>query len=240
MSYGRVKVNGCTDGLWFRDTITGPGRETVAFTPKHKVYDYLVEKSASDGIEYTALITGPFFDWGTISTFFWDKQKTDPRIGLVNHQFLGFDIPNKKVTLYNGGTDPFNSTTLESIGAAVVSILSTPEKFKNKPIRISDFFNSQKEVLNIIEAETGSTFEVTEVDIDKIQADTEAALRKGEWTQPNIFGAITASVFATKAASKWGTTDDTLSLGLPKKDLKTEIKKVLANPVVVTGSSSRV
>lgn len=142
---------------------------------------------------------------------------------------MGFDIPNKKVTLYGGGINPFNSTTVESIGASVVSVLSTPEKFKNKTIRISDFYASQKEILSIIEAETGSKFEVKEVDVDKVQADSEAALRRGEWSESNVFSLLSAAVFATKSTTRWGATDDTPSLGLPKKDLKTEIKKVLAS-----------
>ena len=152
--------------------------------------------------------------------------RSDAAAGLVSYGFLGFDIPNKKATIYNGGTSPFNATTLEGVGATVVAVLSTPEKFKNKNIRVHDFFVSQNDILAALEAETGSKFEITEVDADKLKNGSESGLRSGDWGQQNIFGSIVGSVFATDGASKWGTSDDSASVGLSEKDLKTVVKKV--------------
>jgi len=192
------------------DTVNPPGRQEPVFGVKHKVDDYIVEKASEGVIEYTSITTGAFFDWG-----------------LTNYQFLGFDIPSKKVNIYNGGNEPFNATTLGSIGDAVVSVFSNPEKFKNKHIRISDFYVSQNEILAILEAETGSKFTVQTIDAEKLKEDTNAGLGRGEFTLVNIFGAIQASVFGQKSSARWGRGDDTESVGIPKKDLTEEIRKVL-------------
>ncbi|KIM21337.1 hypothetical protein M408DRAFT_304873 [Serendipita vermifera MAFF 305830] len=192
------------------DIHTDTALTNVVFTPKLKVAEYINAKSSAGEIEFTTITNGPFFDWG------------------LTHQFLGFDIPNKKVTIYNGGTRLFNATTLESIATAIVSVLSSPEQYKNRDLRISDFHISQKDILSILEAETNSKFEVAqEVDADKLQETSQANLRKGDWSFPNVFGALVGSVFALDAASHWGESDDTPGLGIPKKDLREEIKKVL-------------
>jgi hypothetical protein len=116
---------------------------------------------------------------------------------------------------------------LASIGAAVVSALSTPEKFKNKHLRISDFQVSQNEILAILEAETGSKFTVQNVDADKLKQESYAGLGRGEITQANYMGALQGSIFGQQSSAKWGRGDDTESLGIPKKDLAEEIRKVL-------------
>jgi len=193
------------------DTHTQPGQSQTIYSPHHKIDEYLTGKSAAGVIEYTTINTGPFFNWGLI----------------VPHHLLGFDIPNKKATLYNGGTLRWNTSNVETIGASVVSVFSTPEKFKNKNLLISDFYISQKEILAILEEETGSKFEITETDADKMEEDAEAGLRRGEWNFPNILGAVLGSMFSSKGACGWGENDDSASLGLEKKDLRTEIKKAI-------------
>lgn len=141
--------------------------------------------------------------------------------------FLGFDIPNKKATIYSGGNARINTTTLGTIGASLVALLSNPAPYKNKFVRISDFHVSQNEILAILEAETGSKFAIEEVDINKLKEDSGRGLAAGEWTEANIYGVVKGSIFGTGSSANWGHDDDTESLGLPKKDLRTEIKKIL-------------
>jgi hypothetical protein len=140
---------------------------------------------------------------------------------------LGFDIPAKTATIYNEGDAPLNMTTLASVSAAVVSVFSTPEKFKNQYLRISDFYVSQNEILAILEAETGSKFTVQKVDAEKVREDGYAALGRGESSQAIFYGVVLAAVFGQKSAARWGRDDDTESLGIPKKNLTEEIKKLL-------------
>jgi hypothetical protein len=108
-----------------------------------------------------------------------------------------------------------------------VSVLSTPEKFKNKHLRVSDFQVSQNEILAILEAETGSKFTIQEADAEKLKADGYAGLGRGEFNHTNILGVIRGAIFGQKSSVRWGRDDDSESLGIPKKDLTEEIKKVL-------------
>lgn len=145
----------------------------------------------------------------------------------LTHQFLGFDVLNRKATIYNGGDLKFNTTTTGTVGAAVVSVLSDPASSRNQSLRISDFFVTQNEVLAVLEAEIGSKFAVTAVDIDRLKEERSLALTRGEWTLGNIYDVVKACIFGSKSSARWGEDDDSKTLGLPKKDLKEEIKKAL-------------
>lgn len=79
-----------------------------------------------------------------------------------------------------------------------------------------------------MEEVTGASFEVEEKDADKLGEESEAALRKGDWSFQYIGGAVLASGYATKSSSSWGQPDDTDSLDLPKKDIRAEIRKGLS------------
>lgn len=192
------------------DTHSPTGRRQIVFDSKVKIDDYLEEKSNEGTIEFTSIYTGLFFDWRT----------------QESQMFLGFDMENKRATIYNGGTTPLNLTTLEALGASVVSVLSTPKKFKNRRLRICDLYASQRDILALLEAETGIKFVVEEMDANVLQDEGEAGLRKGDLSLSNVFGAILGATFATNA-SRWSPDDDTASLGLAKQDLKAQVLKVL-------------
>lgn len=110
-----------------------------------------------------------------------------------------------------------------------MSVLSTPEKFKNQYLRISDFYVSQNEILAILEAETRSKFTTQNTDVDKLREDGYAALGRGESSPAIIRGAargvVLAAVFGKKSSARWGLDDDTESLHIPRKDLTEEIRK---------------
>jgi hypothetical protein len=56
-----------------------------------------------------------------------------------------------------------------------------------------------------------------------------AGLARGEFTEANIYGLVQAAVFGAETArARWPEDDDSVLLGLPKRDIKVEIKKVLA------------
>jgi hypothetical protein len=118
-------------------------------------------------------------------------------------------------------------TLLDSIAQAVVSIISDPITFKNRPLRIHDFFVSQNEILSILEEETGTKFEVEEVDLDGLVKKAAERLAQGEVTEENIYTVIKGHVLGESSSAQWGEDDDSVLAGLTKKDLRTEIKKLL-------------
>jgi hypothetical protein len=116
---------------------------------------------------------------------------------------------------------------MSTIAESVVAVLSNPDVTKDKYLRIHDFFVSQNDILKIIEEETGKKFTVEQVDIDEVGKKAAEGLSKGEVTLENIFAVVGASIFGKKSSTRWGDDDDTNSLGLPKKDLREVIKKLL-------------
>jgi hypothetical protein len=140
---------------------------------------------------------------------------------------LGFDILNRKATIYGGGNESFNTTTVGTVGLAVASVFANPAPFKNKFIRVSDFYVSQNRILAVLEAEIGVKSSIEDVDVSKLKEDSHRGLLNGEWSDGNIYGAIKASIFGPESSASWGWEDDSQSLGFPKKDLEAEIKKVL-------------
>ena len=86
---------------------------------------------------------------------------------------------------------------------------------------------SQNEILAIPEVETGSKFAITEEDINKAKEEADRGLAAGEWNRKNIYTVVKGATVGSNSSANWGEADDTESLGVPKKDLKTEIKKFL-------------
>lgn len=85
-------------------------------------------------------------------------------------EFLGFDLKSRKVTLYDDGKTAIQSSTWPQTGRAVASLLSLKElpedendtsatlsQFKNKPVYISSFRVSQRDILDSVQRVTGTT-----------------------------------------------------------------------------------
>ena len=137
------------------------------------------------------------------------------------------DLKNKQATLFDGGANLFHTTTLASIGQSVVGVLSHPSATQNKNVRVHDFFVTQQEILAILEAELGS-FTIQDVVVPQLVEQCNAGLARGEFTSANIHGLIQATAFGAEDCScRWPADDDSVLLGLPKRDIKEEVKKVL-------------
>lgn len=148
-------------------------------------------------------------------------------IGLVT-QFLGFDLQNKKAFLYNGGTLRWHSTTIASIGDAVVGILSSPDTTRNRYLRVHDFHVNQLDILFILEEETRTKWTIVDIDIDVLAREAITRIQAGEITEDNIYTIFKAATFGKSSApAAWGSEDDSRALGLQRKDLREEIRRFL-------------
>ncbi|TVY89116.1 Isoflavone reductase-like protein, partial [Lachnellula willkommii] len=107
------------------------------------------------GLSWTAIETGPAFDWGL-------------QIGLV-----GFNINTHEALIMDGGDRPFSATNLSQIGNAVVAVLSKPDETANQFLYIDSFTATQNQILAELERATGRKWAVTE-------SSTEAAAREGQ------------------------------------------------------------
>jgi len=179
------------------------------YQDKLPVIKYLQERQ--DKISWTAVITGPFFDFGL-------------RVG-----FLGPDMQTKEATITEGGSTKFTTTTLPQTGLAVAAVLAHDTETANKYVAIESFSTTQNELVAAMEKEgltVKKTYQTGQELIDKSRAGVAAG------NQFAVYGLLQATIFIpgyggdfSAEADSWRTV-----LGLEKLDLKTEMKKLLAEP----------
>jgi len=117
-------------------------RDKPIVADKVKILDKLADLATQGKISYTAIVTGPWLDWG------------------VKFGFLGFDLPNKTVTLYDEGKSAFVSTHLDDVAKFTVAVLQHPELSANQTLRVGSVSVSQSEILHALEKATGHKFEI--------------------------------------------------------------------------------
>jgi len=118
-------------------------------------------------LSWTAIITGPFFDWVSPPPFLtssFDHSLTPhhpqhhtepPSPQCLKLGFLGFNHSTHHATLYDQGRGKFSATTLLTVGAAVAAVLSHPEQYGNEYLYISSFTTSQAEILAALKKASG-------------------------------------------------------------------------------------
>ncbi|KAH9217964.1 isoflavone reductase [Leptodontidium sp. 2 PMI_412] len=120
------------------------------FEGKKKSLDLLVSKE--NAISWTALVTGPFFDW----TFF---------MGLT-----GFNASSKTVTLIDGGKTRFTASTSAQISRALISVLEHADETANKMVFVESFTTTQLDTLAAVEKVTGQKWNVAETTAEDVRA----------------------------------------------------------------------
>ncbi|CAG7937612.1 unnamed protein product [Penicillium salamii] len=142
----------------------------------------------------------------------------------------GFDFPNSAVTFYDEGTTKINTTTWPQCGralAALVNLKRLPEdenddsvtlaQFCNKPVYISSFKVTQREMLDSINKlmdRTDNDWKISHQPAAERYKEGLEELAKGDGT--GFLKALYASVF-DPAGNVFETHND--ALGLPKEDL---------------------
>ncbi|KAJ7572639.1 hypothetical protein C8J56DRAFT_988685 [Mycena floridula] len=179
--------------------------------PKSRIEKYLAKLALQAKINFTSFATGPFFDWG------------------LTTGFIGIDLVNKKAVLVDNGDQKVNVTSVPTIAAAVLAVLSSPEILTNRVVKIQDFFLSQRDILQVAEEELRTKFEVTHVS----SADLKRKYYEAGFAD---WDPITAEVWGPDSPSAWGVYDDSEPLGLLPKNLKDEVVKIIAQMKLGPGS----
>lgn len=186
-------------------------RALPVFTVKVKLQEYLKEKAQSTPLSYTFVYNNAFLDWG------------------LQHDFI-LGLKTDKVTLYDGGDKPFNTTTLTSVADALVGVLEHPEETKNRAVYIKDTILTQNHLLELAKkAAPEKKFETVNVSIAELVARSNDRLSKGlldmETFAPYLFQAI----FTPGFGGQYEKTDNEL-LGVKGKtddDIIEIIKKLV-------------
>lgn len=133
----------------------------------NKLLADLAEKHPN--FSYTCIMNGPFFDWGLDVGF------------LIN--------PKKRsATLYDGGDRHFSTTTLASVGKAVVGVLQNLDATKNKHVRVHDTVITQNKIIEITKKINGLPWDVKEATLEETRRTAGEKLKSGK--QEEIGGAM--------------------------------------------------
>ena len=183
---------------------------------KYKVdtHKHLREVAASNpSFTYSLVCTNAFLDWGLEKNFLLNWSESKPK-------------------LYDGGNSIFSATTLDTIGDAVVGVLSHPEETKNRFVYVKDIDVSQKQLLEIAKKIDPSKKweEPTNVDTAELEKSSNESLAKGQVTLPVMFGYLFRAIFGPpEYGGHWKQTDNEL-LGIKGKteaDVEDIFKKLM-------------
>ncbi|CAD6443912.1 7b9d34ae-6f7f-4e02-a433-f5227adeb13a [Sclerotinia trifoliorum] len=182
------------------------------FGDKITTQEYLEAAVAKNpSLTYTYVRNGSFLDWG------------------LEHKLL-LDLTSGKPTIYDGGDVVFSSTTLETIGQAVVGVLGKFEETKNRAVYIQDIQITQNRLLELAKkVAPEKQWEPVHAETAKILASSNEKLAKGEVTMEVMLGYIVVSLFGKEYGGKIEKTDNEL-LGLKEKtdaDVEAILKKLI-------------
>jgi uncharacterized protein YbjT (DUF2867 family) len=187
---------------------------------KHDTVAYLKSKE-STGLTWTAVIVGSFFDWGL-------------PIGA-----LGYNLPAKTATVFDGGNKPYEATNLAQIGRAVAAILSPGhfEETSNQYVYINSFTVTQTSVVEALETATGCKFDVTHVRGEEMWEEGKKKMSTGKFEETGGGQYMVGSVQMIQAEIYNRTGFNHFSeskglwnrrLGLPKESLDETIRRVMS------------
>ncbi|KAI0538610.1 NmrA-like family protein [Xylaria digitata] len=88
------------------------------------------DKGKENGFTWTGITIGNPIDWA-----------------LAKFPRMGFNIAERRATIYDAGTEEFTGTTLEGIGQAVVGVLQHPDSTANRFVKVRSIQTCQNELL---------------------------------------------------------------------------------------------
>jgi hypothetical protein len=186
-------------------------RAAPVYGPKVEAQELLKSLAAEGKLSYTIVYTGAFLDWGLCA---------------------GFPInPVKKIAaLHDGGERLYSTTTLATIGKAVVGVLNHPEETKNRVVRVGEASTTLKEVLALSQEIVGSDgWTVTEPDTTEAVEKALVQVKQGNITHETIFPFIFKAIWGEGNGGHFDKTDNEL-LGIQKLD-KAGLKWVIQSVV---------
>ncbi|KAI1771485.1 NAD(P)-binding protein [Hypoxylon cercidicola] len=161
------------------DTFNEKLEKLPGYKDKVDLHEVLAKAARETGLTWTAVVNGPFLDWGIAVNF------------LLN-------VKDRAIEYLDGGNNPFSTTTLESVGKAVVGVLKNPEQTKNRPVYVQDVVLTQRQLADLVKKVVGvdgwkETVTSTEETLQQIWDE----LKKD---QPNFFPVV----MGTLKTAIWG------------------------------------
>jgi len=184
---------------------------------KHKIaiHKQLQEAAAAkpDDFTYSLVCNNAFLDWGLEKNFLLDWKEG-------------------KAKLFDGGKNVFSATTLDSIGQAVVGILSHPEETKNRFVYVKDIDVSQNQLLEIAKKVDPEKKweEPIQVDTGDLEKSSNESLAKGQISPPVMMAYLFRIIFGPPEYGGQFAKDDNELLGVKGKteaDVEAILRKIM-------------
>ncbi|KAH7146864.1 putative isoflavone reductase family protein CipA [Dactylonectria estremocensis] len=171
-----------------------PGvHDLPVFARKQAAWKHVKMATASSELTWTIIACGVFLDWNLSTTY------------------MNINLKDKKISLFDDGTNVIPWTTLSSVGKATAAALLVPEETQNRVVYVHDILKSQKQVAELAKAALGPEgWEETTVDIRKQFNDAMADFKSGKLS-PMVFGTMIQYAASTPALmTKWPRDDNSL------------------------------
>lgn len=157
----------------------------------------------------------------------------------MGEPWFGFDIKNRKVTLYDDGNVKINTSTWDLCGKAVASLLSLPvtgdddkpglEHWKNDAVTVSSFLVSQRDMLDSLNRVLGTSNKDWTIAKQSVKERFQQGMQQlQEGNRLGFAQAMYARLFFGDGGDyETGYQLDNGKLGLPKEDLDEATKRAV-------------
>jgi hypothetical protein len=168
-------------------------------------FERFVNDVRDAGVTFIALACGFWYEWS---------------LGM-GQEWYGFDIKNRKVTMYGDGLKKINTSTWGLCGDAVAAILEGDlEKWANRAVHVSSFLVSQRDMLDSLHRVLGTSDKDWEIKYQGVEERFEEGIKELQAGDRRGF----AKAMYAKSFYPDGRGDFETELGLDngKLDLKAE------------------
>lgn len=140
------------------------------------------------------------------------------------------DVKGKKGKLYDGGDALFSTSTLATIGKAVVGTLKKPEQTKNRVVYVKDADVTQNKLIAITDKyNVEGEWQLEQVNTDTLVKDSFEKLGKGDFGQGTWVGFLIKSIYGKGYGGVFQKPDNEL-LGIPlftEQEVEETVAKVI-------------
>ena len=173
-------------------------RKLPVFAQKVMVEDYLIEKSKTTALTYSFVYVGSFTDFTLQRRVIMDFSSYTPKI-------------------FNGGNSQFSSTSMPTVGDAVVGVLGNPAETQNRSVYVSEIIISQNQLLSIAkQIAPDKPWAPIDVDIDVVVAGAIERLAQGQHDLATVIPILLKSIVDPEYGVKFTKNDNEL-LGIKPK-----------------------
>ncbi|OJJ42561.1 hypothetical protein ASPZODRAFT_137188 [Penicilliopsis zonata CBS 506.65] len=151
-------------------------RKLPVFARKVIIEDYLVETSKTTDLTYSFVYVGGFTDFAIRNKVLMDFSQYTP-------------------TIFNGGNTRFSTTSMPTVGDAVVGVLSHPEETRNRAVYVSETVFSQNQLLSLAkQIAPDKPWAPVDVDLDVVVQAAKERLAQGIHDLPTVIPIMLKSI----------------------------------------------